>query len=228
MSTPTTRAKAETLIDRLVAAHLFDEAASMIRVLLADEVERYRRNKVLVEKNNELSSRLQACEKERDAYRAALLSDRGEEAANRIRDEDRAFCFAHQTYFDSDIGCAKCNVVERLDTFEICESCPLTKGHSGPHESVVDRMERILSDREKRPIFDEQLSEVAMNEETQRLLKEFSKRGPRTKEELDQGIMIFQQPDGTFAIMGQGKNVRVTLAELAEHGAQALLDRSSA
>lgn len=61
----------------------------------------------------EATSRLSSCEKERDKYRAALLADRGEEAANRIRDEDRAFCNVHQVYFDSDIGCAKCNVSER-------------------------------------------------------------------------------------------------------------------
>jgi hypothetical protein len=66
-----------------------------------------------IETIKSLETRLQSCELERDKYRAALMADRGEEAANRIRDEDRAFCLAHQTYFDSDIGCAKCNVVER-------------------------------------------------------------------------------------------------------------------
>jgi hypothetical protein len=66
-----------------------------------------------IETIKSLETRLQSCELERDKYRAALMADRGEEAANRIRDEDRAFCLAHQTYFDSDIGCAKCNVVEK-------------------------------------------------------------------------------------------------------------------
>jgi chromosome segregation ATPase len=68
-----------------------------------------------IETIKSLETRLQSCELERDKYRAALMADRGEEAANRIRDEDRAFCLAHQTYFDSDIGCAKCNVVERRE-----------------------------------------------------------------------------------------------------------------
>jgi hypothetical protein len=73
-----------------------------------------------IETIKSLETRLQSCELERDKYRAALMADRGEEAANRIRDEDRAFCLAHQTYFDSDIGCSKCNVVERQTPIEKC------------------------------------------------------------------------------------------------------------
>ena len=84
MSTPAQRTVARLMIDRLTDAHanspqrivgseIFREAADTIRTLLADEEERYRRNIALVEKNKDLSSRLDDALKLKDK----LLLDTG-------------------------------------------------------------------------------------------------------------------------------------------------------